>query len=208
MKKITYIISALALVSAAPAFAANPQAIAVNGTAVAQCAITAPTTSVSLGTDLADANGFARAAVSSEIASGLQALNIKAWCSGNTNSVVISRTALVRDGAASADLGTDGFANAIHYDLDMFIDGAVRGDGFGPETDGSSDGAGFGPTTVSAFGPSGDGAALTFAANGTSKAVKVDNGSGPTAAFTLDNTIRVRAGDYKGNVTITLSPGV
>jgi hypothetical protein len=220
MKKIIYIASALALVSAAPAFAANPHGIAVSGSAAAQCAVSGATTAT-VSTDLADANGFARTNIGADVAAALTALNINAWCTGNSNSVVISRTAFVKTGgAAGGVVDTSGFANGVVYDISLSIPGGIRSDEpllLGANLDGTSDGAGNGPgagigagLTVDSFGPTGTGVVLGFANQGssTSGAITTAGADGATSAFNASNANRLSAGSYVSNVTITLGPNV
>jgi hypothetical protein len=217
MKKIAYIVSALALVSAAPAFAAS-QPIVVNGTVAPICKITGDSPVVVVP-DLADANGFARTDIGADVANALADATVTAWCSGNKNGVVVSRTAFVKTGgAAGGVLDGSNFANGVVYDITVSIPDGFRSDtNSAADVDGTSDGAGNGPGVgvgaglwVESFGPTGSGVVLTFANEGTSQsgAITAAGADGPTSTFGVVNTNRLSAGDYESTVTVTLTPGV
>jgi hypothetical protein len=219
MKKIAYIVSALALVSAAPAFAES-RPITVNGTVAAQCKITSPigTSIVTVSNDLADINGFARADIGADVATALNGAAITAWCSGNSNGVVVSRTAFVKNGGtAGGVVDGSGFANGAVYDVTVSIPDGFRSDtSSDADVDGTSDGAGNGPGVgvgaglgVESFGPINGGVVMTFANEGssTSGAITTDGGDGATSLFGVVNANRLSAGSYTSTVTITLSPG-
>ena len=218
MKNIAILAAAAAVMMSGSAFAAT-QSIVVNGAVTPQCAITATATTVTIAAaNLADTDGYARLNVGSDVALALNGAGIQAWCTGATNGVVLSRTALLK-GAGTVD--ASGFANGIAYDIAVKIPGALRGDGLdGSATgiEGTSDGAGFGPgvgagnasAAVDSFGPTGSGVPVTFLNEGssTSGAITTLGGVGPTGGFTVLNTNRLAAGNYTSTVTQTLTPGV
>jgi hypothetical protein len=224
MKKIAYIVSALALVSAAPAFAAPTIAVGdinVSGSVTPQCKITNPTgtPTVSIVGDLADPSGFARTDIGTAVAVALGGANVTAWCSGNTNTVVVSRTAFVKTGGAPGGVvDGSGFANGAVYDVAVTIPGGIRSNTSSDvDVDGTSDGAGNGPgigtgagLSVDSFGPTGTGVVLTFANEGssTSGAITADGADGDTTTFAVNNSNRLSAGSYTSTVTLTLSPAV
>ena len=218
MKNIAILAGAAAMMLSAPAFAANPQAIIVNGSVTPLCAINATTAVVSVSNQLADsATGFARLNVAADVATALNTAGITAWCTGATNGVVLSRTALTKGNGL---VDGSGFANGVVYDLDLTIPGAIRADSVAPggvKFEGTSDGAGNGPgvglgsfTSVDSFGATGSGAPVTFSTEGssTSGAITVNNVSGATSGFTVNNANRLAAGAYTSTVTLTLTPGV
>ena len=185
--------------------------ITLNGRVTAQCVATG-TSSVNLPNSLAGADGFlAAATVQSDLLAQLNTTNTRAWCSGNSNKVVLSRTALVRNGSTGA-VGGDGFANAVLYDVGVNITGAVNpGSSY---TEGTSDGAGNGPV-VGRFGPTGAGAAVTFVQDTYSSAKLVPEvvdasagADGASNTFTTVPGVRLAAGDYSSVLTLTLTPGV
>jgi hypothetical protein len=215
MKKIAYIVSALALVSAGQAFAAA-QPVTVNGEVTAQCKITG-TSFVTVSNDLADGDGFARTDIGADVATALNGATVTAWCSGNNNSVVVSRTAFVKTGGTPGGIvDGSGFANGAVYDVAVSIPGGVRSDtNSDVDVDGSSDGAGNGPGAgagaglgVDSFGPLGTGVVLTFANEGSSEsgAITEDGADGATGEFSVDSNNRLSAGAYTSTVTVTLGP--
>ena len=185
--------------------------ITLNGRVTAQCVATG-TSSVNLPNSLAGADGFlAAATVQSDLLAQLNTTNTRAWCSGNSNKVVLSRTALIRTGSTGA-VGGDGFANAVLYDVGVNITGAVN-PGYS-YTEGTSDGAGNGPV-VGRFGPTGAGAAVTFVQDTYSSAKLVPEvvdasagADGASNTFTTVPGVRLAAGDYSSVLTLTLTPGV
>ena len=214
MKNIAILAGAAAMMMSAPAFAANPQAIIVNGNTAAQCAISATLTTVTVAASMADAAGFARTNLATDVATALNTAGVKAWCSGATNGVVLSRTALTK-GTGLVDAG--GFANGAIYDLQLSISDAVRSDTSGSLLDGTSDGAGNGPgvgvgagLSVDAFGPTGTGTAVVFAAetSSASAAITANPLAAATGAYNANNANRLSAGNYTSTVTLTLTPGV
>lgn len=205
---------------AAPAFADDNTGtqtanITVEGHNVPKCNLNKDSGDVDLGSyDLTGDNGKAKTNLGQKVADGLNALNLKAWCTGGHNSVVVSRSALTTgDGNQTAT----GFNQAIIYDVDMNIANATRNGS--PFFDGTSDGAGNGPgigagsgLVVPAFGPTGAGEAITFVpepAFPTSEAAS--NGQAGVeaarASYATDDA-RLVAGDYTGTVTVTIIPGL
>lgn len=220
MKHLLLGTAALASIAmAAPAFAqeANPTGtqtttFQVNGATPAKCQINAETTSVTLTDDLTNDQGRVRGNIANRIAQGLNAINAHAWCTGNTNSVVLSRSTL-NNGNGQA---VDGFNSAIVYDLQMSAPGALRLGGSSLD-EGTSDGAGNGPgagvgsaVPVSHFGPTGQGSKLTFIQEPGSSVASVTDGSTTEDArdtYTESNA-RLVAGAYTGTVTLTIAPGL
>ena len=207
--------SLAALTLSAPAFAAVPSTtVTINGTNPAQCNVTATQTTVTLVTNaISTANGFINPNLAASVAGLLNGAGINAWCTGNTNGVVLSRTALTT-GAGST---SNGFAQGAIYDLQMAIPDAARADSF-PVLEDTVDGVGNGPgigagsvTSVSRFGPSGNGSPVTFAVVASNTPSAVTNGTaagqGPTSLFT-PTPARLVAGPYSGTVTLTLTPGI
>lgn len=165
--------------------------------------------------DITNDEGRARNNVGNRIAQALNALDIKAWCTGSSNDVVLSRSPLVH--STGGNETTDGFNRAVIYDIAMSITGATRSDGTTP-LEGTSDGAGNGPgagvgsgLTVSRFGPNGQGANVRFEneAGSTSEAITDGEATseGARGAYSEDNS-RLVAGDYSGTVTVTITPGL
>jgi len=208
-----------ALGTAGQAVAAQ-KTLHVHAFARPECHINAPTTSVRLpaGT-LVNNDGKVRNGIANTVANSLTGLGIHAWCTGNSNAVNLYRTALVNQvhngatGPGTQD--ANGFDTAVIYDLDVDIVGATRSDN-APDIDGTSDGQGNGPgfgvgggITVSDFGPTGQGAKVSFKAESgqTPSAVTNNAGTGATSLYTADNH-RLAAGRYESNVTLVLKPGV
>ncbi|MBX3561923.1 MAG: hypothetical protein KF780_08935 [Sphingomonas sp.] len=218
MKKFLMAATAIAaMTTATPALAdgdntgMDQEVFTINGVNPPKCNLEATSYAVNLPANvISDNDGFARTDVSASIASGLNALGINAWCTGNKNKINAYRTALT-----SSNTGTqvNGFNTALIWDVTMTIAGAVRSDGFG-STEGTADGIGNGPgfgvgsgLTVGSFGPSGLGAPVTFAQELPSAAVSAASGSGPRSSFSED-TNRLAAGNYFGTLTVEITPGV
>lgn len=191
--------------------------VVISATNPAKCDLTASSAAVSLPADsITDANGFAYTNIGERVASALNNLTVKAWCTGGTNSLNLSRTSLSLD-SAGAGVGSDGFARAVIYDIEMKVAGAQRADQSAPPAnEGTSDGEGFGPGTVGQsalgrFGATGSGNLISFSNetdNATSGAVTAANSSaGPRSSFAIDNSRRLVAGAYSSVVKITLTPG-
>lgn len=220
MNRMLAAVSALALVAvAAPAFAQDSASIDITASVTPKCVVNAPSTSIDIsGTDLSGPDGFLDGSFVGAIAGGLTDLGINAWCSGSTNTVVLTRSALVRQGGANAGELSNGFATAVIYDVAVNIVGAVRGDGTTP-LEGTSDGL-IGPgsadtgTSVSAFGPTGLGAAVTFVpeAGQTPAALltlaDIRTQEGATSQYVTTTANRLLAGTYLGTVTLTLTAGM
>jgi hypothetical protein len=177
--------------------------------------VDANSNTVTLTNDMTDDQAFVRPAVAQEIANALNATGTTAFCNGNSNSVVLSRTAL-RNTATDGDQGgPDSPAQSVIYDLFVDIAGANRSTpGGSGETDGTSDGAGNGPgrgvgagQSVSFFGATPAGAAVTFRQEQPAAAVANDlNGAeAPRSSYTTTAN-RLFAGNYTGTVTLTISP--
>ena len=173
-------------------------------------------TTVTLTTNsISDANGFVNPSLASAVAGALNGAGVTAWCTGNHNAVVLSRTALTTGGGADVN----GFAGGAIYDLWITIPGALSTNTGSDLVDGTSDGAGNGPGAgvgssyyVSSFGPSGPGVAVVFAQEGGTGNVRAVSNASPTseaanATFTNSNA-RLVAGQYSGTVTLTLTPGL
>lgn len=217
MNRMLAAVSALALVAvAAPAFAQDSASVEINAAVAPQCVVNANgsgTVDIA-ATDLAGSDGFLATGFVNAIAAGLTDQGIKAWCSGSTNTVVLTRSALVRQGSTGAL--SNGFATAVIYDVAANIDGAVRSDGTTP-LEGTSDGL-IGPgsadtgTSVSAFGPTGDGADVSFYAEAGQTPAAVSDVTrtqeGPTSAYATTTANRLLAGTYLGTVTLTLTAGL
>lgn len=207
---------ALASAQALPAVtgATATQNITINGRVTAQCVINSGTSSFNLTQSLAGADGFLNASgLQSALESGLTNTNTTAWCSGNSNKVVISRTALVRNGTTGAQ-GADQFGNAVLYDVGVKINNApVAGFSY---TDGSSDGPGNGHI-VGRFGPMNQGEPVTFVTDISGPASLLTPivvaatsaaADGATPTFSALPGVRLSAGDYTSTVTLTITPGV
>lgn len=220
MKKFVMTSVALvAIAASAPVFAQDAPAqnhdvtITVNGSTPAKCNINSDNQTVVLESyDLTNDQGRVRNNVANRVANALTGLNLRAWCTGGNNGVVVSRSALTTgDGNP-----LNGFNQAIIYDLDMRIEGAFRdGEAF---YEGTSDGTGNGPgagvgagIVVPAFGPLGQGAKVSFEPEGGSTVAAATNGQvgseAPRSSYQED-TARLVAGTYTGSVTVTLTPGL
>lgn len=220
MKNIILTSVALAAIAAAaPAFADEGSnnhdvTIQINGSTPAKCNINSDGASVTLADyDLTNDQGRVRNNVDNKIAQALTGLNLRAWCTGGHNGVVLSRSSLATgDGNAA-----NGFNQAIIYDLNMEIEGATRGNEAFYE--GTSDGQGNGPgvgvgagIVVPAFGPTGQGSKISFIREPGSQVAAVSEGhqgsEGPRSLYTGENNARMVAGNYTGTVTVTLTPGL
>jgi hypothetical protein len=185
---------------------ANPAKCAVTNTSAENEVVLAPN-------KISNAAGFADSGLAGEIATGLSNLGTLAWCTGTKNAVNLYRTALSTGSGAPT---SGGFRTSVIYDLNVNIVGATRALG-GPVSEGTSDGIGNGPgvgvgagNAVSAFGPSGGGAAITFVQEPGSTVQAADihsTGSETRGSFTT-STNRLLAGFYEGEVTLVITPGV
>lgn len=205
----------------APMTAGGPSVLnyEVEGSNPAKCAIKGDggeNEAVLTPNSISNSAGFASPGLAAEIATKLNALGTLAWCTGTANSVNLTRSAL------STGAGTptsSGFQRSVIFDLNVNIAGATRTTSNTPVGEGTSDGVGNGPGVgvgagdpVSAFGPSGSGAAVTFVQEpgSTVGAVGVHNtGSRTRASFNATaSSNRLLAGFYEGEVTLTITPGV
>ena len=220
MKKILLATAAIATLGiATPALAdgdnmsTDTTVFTINANNPAKCNLTAGQTNLTLANNrISDNDGFALATVSQDVATALTNAGVYAWCTGASNTLQMYRTALVNgDGAQT----TDGFNKSVIYDVTMAVSGATRSDGFSPlegTSDGQGNGIGLGlggGITLSHFGPSGVGSAVTFAAESNSNASNIGNAgaAGPRTAFPSDPN-RLVAGAYTSTLTIELTPGV
>lgn len=203
MKKIvlaaTTAILSLGLASAA---SAQSQAIDINADVDSKCGISAASTVVTLG-DLTGSNAKVRSAVTQEIANGLNAAKIIAFCNAPNSTVNVERSVLARVGATGTGLTDGGFAQFVRFNLDASINGLALD---------STSTAG-GSTVAQRFGGHDSGSStathLQFApATSAGAAVASSNGSTPTATNWSSLTDRrLAAGDYVGEVEVTLTPG-
>jgi len=237
MKKVLMVSAAvIACAASAPAFAApyggsvpsfmgddagtNPGAstivssipFEVEGTNPAKCGVSV-NNGAYLELELADnvithSNGFVREDLADTIAAGLTAKNATAWCTGNTNRINISRSALYADSGTPT---ANGFRKAVIYDLNVKIADAQRTAAFGGGAayEGTSDGEGLGPD-ITSFGPTIAGSALTFEKEPGSTVVPVDEpyaGTLKRSDFSESPAYRLAAGFYEGWVKVTITPG-
>lgn len=200
------------LAFAAPAFADEGPAqnhdvtITVEGETPAKCNIAAEDTTVQLADyDLTNDQGRARGNVGNKVAQALTGLNMHAWCTGGSNGIVLSRTSLAHSTGATPT--ETGFARAVIYDVVVKIDGLTRTDRSDDLIEATEDGT-TGPT-VGRFGPTGQGAKLTFDTFDAPSTATTEGNNGQLSrtAYAPTNA-RLVAGDYSGTVTLTLSPGV
>ena len=211
MKKLL-VLSAIATATiATPALAdgdntgPDTTTITVNAVNPAKCNVTASGNSVSLANNqISDSDGFAVNDLGARISTALNGLTINAWCTGGANTVNLQRTALVRATTNGAQT-TEGFNQAVIYDINMDIADAIRADGTKP-IEGSSDGN-VGPTDVGRFGPTGAGSLVVFSQESASNATSIGTagGSGARSGFT-SSPARLAAGTYSGSVTIVVTP--
>lgn len=210
--KTLYLVAAATAVIATPAFAQESSnnhdvAVTVQADTPAKCNIAADDQTVTLANyDLTNSNGQARGNVGTTIGNALTGLNMKAWCTGGANGVVLTRTSLQKDGS-SGGLTDSGFAQNIVYDLALKIDGLSRSDRSDDLIEATEDGTG-GPT-VGRFGPTGAGATLTFVNFGDASTATSVAGAGTLPRASYDtSTARLVAGNYTSTVTLTLTPGL
>lgn len=217
MKKYLLAATVLAAVTSAPAYAdgdnrnTDTEIFTINAANPAKCNLEATTYTLNLdGNSISNDAGFALATVSTSVAAKMNQANVTAWCTGAKNTLQMYRSAFVTNGGVK---GSDGFNRAVVYDVSMNIAGAVRSDGFTP-IESTSDGQGNGPgvgagagITVGAFGATGAGTPVVFAAELTSEAVTNGNSTGARGSFTADGN-RLIAGQYVSTLTIELTPGV
>lgn len=220
MKKLLLAATAIAtLGTATPAFAdggnrnTDTEVFRIRANNPAKCNLEADDQTLRLANNrISDNDGFALNTVSADVAAALNGANVTAWCTGANNSIQMYRTAL---STGDGEQTTGGFNQAVIYDVTLNIADATRTDGFSP-IEGTSDGQGNGPgigvgggTTVSAFGPTGDGSTVAFAAESDSEAVNSDApGTGGRSLYTSAQANRLAAGQYEGFLTIEVTPGV
>jgi hypothetical protein len=218
MKKLLLAASTLAMF-ATPALAdgnnrnTDTETFTIRANNPAKCNLEASDYTLRLpGNSLSDNDGFARTTVSQAVADELTAANVSAWCTGSSNTLQMYRTAFTLNGT-DGNQATDGFNQALIYDVEIAIAGATRSDGTDP-IEGTSDGQGNGPgvgvgagLTVGRFGPTGDGSPATFTAESDSNATSSGTGAGDRATFPEDGA-RLVAGQYTSSLTIELTPGV
>lgn len=217
MKKIIMTTTAIAAVAfATPAFAQSTQDLqtatfTVSGLNPAKCQINADDVTAELGDDeISNEQGRARNNVGSAVARALNELEVRAWCTGAKNKIVLTRTPLATgDGEQTTGPSGAGFNQAVIYDIAVLVPGYDRTKQ--GETEATEDGDG-GPE-IGRFGPDGRGARLRFSnysASANSDAVNSDApGAGSRDSYSglVDNS-RLVAGDYVSTVVLTLNPGV
>ena len=221
MKKFILATAALGALIAAPAFAdgtntgTDIETYTINGQNSAKCNIVTESATYDLPEDsISDSSGFVNAGLANAVATLLNSKNITAWCTGNSNSLVMTRSALTSgDGQLEA-----GFSKAAIYDMNVDIADATRAGG-GAVLEGSSDGPGNGPgigvgagEAITRFGPTGAGTQLTFTQEGGTTVASLGNGANSSeaarSAYNEVESARLVAGAFTGTVTLTLTPGV
>lgn len=216
MKKILMAATAIAALGVtSPALAQSTQGPQtqtwiVNGVNPPKCQITSSSNTATLGTDeISDDQGFARSNVGNSVAAALSALDVNAWCTGNSNHVVLTRTPLATgDGEQTTGTG-GGFNQAVIYDISVDVPSYPR---VGSATEATEDGPGSGPV-IGRFGPTGNGEALNFSNYPTSDASRAVTSDAPgnaarTSYTALENSNRLVAGNYSSTVVLTITPGV
>lgn len=213
MKKILIATAALAALAATSAQAqSNVENWTISGKVPAQCAVDATTTAISIadGTIVGRDGRLKAADLQTALLSGFNSSGTFAWCTGNNNNANLRRTALVR----TETTFTNGFAEAILFDLGIDIDG-TENPGFSYQ-EGTQDGGGAG-TLNQRFGPTGAGSAVVFVADSVGAGLTAPvlvarpnpGQNGSTTEFTqIDQQTRLASGDYTGQVVLTLTPGV
>lgn len=216
LKMLTSVAVAAAIYLPATAMAAplagSVAGVTVGGATPPKCEVSAAATTVTLSDDLTNENGRVKNNVGGKVADMLNTLNVKGWCTGNRNALVVSRSTL-NHGDGQRDEA--GFNHAILYDINVNVANAFDTEG-SPLADGTTDGPASGPGIGGAanrpalrFGAEGAGEDFTFSQAGQASAVTngrfAESGS-ENGEFTLSNA-RIAAGEYSGTVTITLTPG-
>ena len=204
MKRIA-IAAVSAVLFAGTASAQVSQDVEINGAVANKCGISAQSTSFTLANDLTNSSAVVRAAVTDEIAAGLNNAKIVGFCNVGNSSVNVEREVLALNGsyANPGQLGTGGFARFIRYNLDASINGLALD---------STSNAGA-STVASPFGGhislSDTNTHIRFqTASSNGAAVASSNGSTPIATNWSSLTDRrLLAGTYTGTVTVTLTPG-
>jgi len=184
----------------------------VEGTNPAKCGVSVPSNNyveIELDNDrITDANGFVRSDLAGEIATRLTGTGTSAWCTGNTNRINISRSALYTGNGTPT---SNGFRKAVLYDLNVKVADAERTVAFGggPAYEGTSDGEGQGPD-ITSFGPTIANSALSFEQEPGTTVVPVDQpyaGTLKRSDFSESPAYRLAAGYYEGWVKVTITPG-
>lgn len=203
MKRIILAAASVALFAGSASAQSVNQTVTFEGEVAAKCGISAQSSSFVLNSDLTDSAARVRAAVTQEIADGLNNARIVGFCNGLNNNVTVERDVLARDGATGNGLTDGGYAQFIRYNLDASINGLPL----------DSTGTPGATTVTQRFGGhislSDSNTHIRFApsaSNGT--AVATSNGATRNAATGWSSLTdrRLAAGDYTGAVTVTLSP--
>lgn len=204
MTRIVFVAaSAAALLVAGAASAQDSQSVAINASVAPKCGVSAQQTTVTLATDLTDADAKVRSGVTTEIANALNGARIIAFCNGVNNSVEIKRAVLARTGATGNGLADGGFAQFIRYNLDASLNGVALDS---TSTDGAS-------PVASRFGGhislSDANTHVRFAQAASNGApVASSSGSDATAINWEPRTDRrLAAGAYTGSVEVIVTPG-
>lgn len=205
MKRILFAAASVAAFAIAGTASAqsDSQAVAINGTVAPKCGVSAQSTTVTLGSDLTDADARVRAAVTTEIADALNGARIIAFCNGVNNSVTVERSVLARTGSTGNGLTEGGFAQFIRYNLDASINGLALDS---TSTDGAS-------TVAQRFGGhislSDSNTHVRFQQAASAGAPQPATG-GSSATATNWNAVtdrRIAAGAYTGSVNVIVAPG-
>lgn len=223
MKKLLFVATALTVIGATPALAdglntgQDQEVYTINGLNPAKCNVVTDSSTFALADNLiSDNDGFARSDLAQTVASRLNAANLTAWCTGNSNSLVLSRSALTTGNGQV----TNQFNQAVIYDLQVDIADSGRALG-GSVNEGSSDGPGNGPgigagngNPITRFGAAAPGSVLAFvqepgstvaAAGNTTPLLEASRTGG---SYPERPGFRLVAGTYTGTVTLTLTPGL
>ncbi len=222
MKRLILATAALgAFAAAAPALAdgnnqgTDTETYTIQGANPAKCDIVTESQDVSLpANSISDNNGLVNNGLAVAVATALNSVPITAWCTGNANSLVMTRSALTTGNGQLIN----GFSQAAIYDLNVDIADSRRADN-SPVAEGSSDGPGNGPgigvgaaVPITRFGPTGNGSQLTFTQEPGTTVAAAGNGANDNeatrTAYVEAGAVRLVAGQYTGTVTLTLTPGV
>ena len=184
------------------------RSIEVQGRVDARCRLTLEAAVQSINVSMVDADGRINAAAfQAAIVGALNQAGLKGWCSGANNQLVLTRTPFV--------LGTDGtpvngFARAVLFDVSVSVSTPTQS-----YSDATQDGPSVG-SSAGRFGPTGIGAALSFAASISAGALTqpvpiiaaTSLSQGATASFTQLIGSRLVAGTYASSVTLEVRPGL
>lgn len=214
MKKLLMATAAIStLAFATPALADGPntaqdqETFTIQGLNPAKCNVVTESATYELP-DNAISNNQGRASqdLANAIATRLNAAAITAWCTGNNNKLVLSRSAMtVGNGQAT----NNGFNRAAIYDIEVNVADSSRVGGSDAVNEGTSDGANNGPF-ITRFGAQDDGSTLVFRQEPGSNvrgSANAPTGELPRGSYNENNN-RLVAGTYQGTVTVTLNPGV